>query len=71
MWYQIKSYLLFLLKSKNQHGVHSPFVYDLVSNTEKPITTYSNHQDRADIWENFVIWVEKVGNSDVILINLI
>ncbi len=31
MWYQIKSYLIFLLKSKNQHGVHSPFVFDLVT----------------------------------------
>ncbi len=31
MWHQIKSYLNFLLKSKNQHGVHSPFVYDLVT----------------------------------------
>lgn len=27
----IKSYLKFLLKSSNQHGVHSPFVYNLVT----------------------------------------
>ena len=27
----IKSYLTFLWNSKNQHGVHSPFVYDLVT----------------------------------------
>ncbi len=26
-----KSYWLFLLKSTNEHGVHSPFVYDLVT----------------------------------------
>jgi predicted O-methyltransferase YrrM len=31
MWFRIKSYLLFLVKSTNQHGVHSPFVYDLVT----------------------------------------
>ena len=31
MFYQISSYLKFLLKSTNQHGVHSPFVYDLVT----------------------------------------
>ena len=29
---QIKSYLQFLLKSTNQHGIHSPFVYELVEN---------------------------------------
>ncbi len=32
MWYQIKSYFQFLLRSTNQHGVHSPFVYQLVCN---------------------------------------
>lgn len=29
--HQIISYIKFLFKSKNQHGVHSPFVYDLVT----------------------------------------
>jgi predicted O-methyltransferase YrrM len=31
MYYQIKSYLIFLYKSTNAHGIHSPFVYDLVT----------------------------------------
>lgn len=31
MFYQIKQYIKFLLKSTNQHGVHSPFVYNLVT----------------------------------------
>lgn len=31
MFYQIIQYIKFLLKSTNQHGVHSPFVYNLVS----------------------------------------
>lgn len=31
MLFQIKSYFKFLGKSSNQHGVHSPFVFDLVT----------------------------------------
>ncbi len=31
MLFKIRSYILFLWKSTNQHGVHSPFVYDLVT----------------------------------------
>lgn len=31
MWFKIKSYLTFLRNSTNQHGIHSPFVFDLVT----------------------------------------
>jgi hypothetical protein len=31
MIYQFLSYIKFLLKSQNQHGLHSPFVYDFVT----------------------------------------
>jgi predicted O-methyltransferase YrrM len=31
MLFQIKSYLKFLLNSKNEHGVHSPFVFSLLT----------------------------------------
>ena len=31
MLFQIKSYIKFLWISKNEHGVHSPFVFDLVT----------------------------------------
>ncbi|MGK0363458.1 O-methyltransferase [Patiriisocius sp. Uisw_017] len=31
MFYFAISYIKFLLRSKNQHGVHSPFVYDLLT----------------------------------------
>ncbi|EDP94277.1 class I SAM-dependent methyltransferase [Kordia algicida OT-1] len=31
MWYQIFGYFKFFFKSTNQHGVHSPFVYELIT----------------------------------------
>lgn len=31
MLYQIKFYIIFWIKSSNQHGVHSPFVYNLIT----------------------------------------
>ena len=45
MWYQIKSRLNFLLNSSNQHGIHSPFVYDLVTKCfydKSPYSAYDN-----------------------------
>lgn len=44
MWYQIKSYLNFLLKSSNQHGVHSPFVYDLITQCFYDQKNHSGYQ---------------------------
>lgn len=41
MLYQIKSYLKFLLKSTNQHTVHSPFVYNLITKCFYNKTNYS------------------------------
>ncbi|MHA7057901.1 hypothetical protein ACWGOQ_0011815 [Aquimarina sp. M1] len=41
MLFKIISYLRFLLKSTNQHGVHSPFVYNLVT------TCFYNRKQRA------------------------
>ena len=38
MWYALKSYIQFLFKSSNQHGVHSPFVYNIVTQC------FYNHQ---------------------------
>jgi hypothetical protein len=31
MWFALQSYLQFLWQSNNQHGVHSPFVYQLIT----------------------------------------
>ena len=52
MYHQFKSYLNFLFRSTNQHGVHSPFVFDLVTNCfydKKNYTAYSTlkkHRNR-------------------------
>ncbi len=43
MWYQLAAYLKFLLKSKNEHGVHSPFVFDLVTTCFYDKTKYSDY----------------------------
>jgi len=32
MFYQVKSYLHFLIKSSSKHGIHSPFVYHFTDN---------------------------------------
>ena len=43
MLYQIRSYLRFLTKATNQHGVHSPFVYDLLTKCFYDSTTYPEY----------------------------
>ncbi|WP_298533172.1 O-methyltransferase [uncultured Algibacter sp.] len=43
MWYQILQYFKFLFKSSNQHGVHSPFVYDVITTCFYDKTTYPDY----------------------------
>ena len=43
MLFQIKSYLKFLWNSKNEHGVHSPFVFDLVTKCFYDKTKYPQY----------------------------
>ncbi|WP_298237016.1 class I SAM-dependent methyltransferase [uncultured Algibacter sp.] len=43
MFYQIKQYINFRFKSTNQHGVHSPFVYDLITKCFYDKTKYSEY----------------------------
>jgi predicted O-methyltransferase YrrM len=44
MFFKIKSYFHFLIKSTNKHGIHSPFVYDLVTKCFNKKTTVNKHQ---------------------------
>lgn len=44
MLFQIKAYLKFLQKSSNQHGVHSPFVFNLVTKCFYDITKHPQYQ---------------------------
>lgn len=43
MLFQIKSYLKFLWKSENAHGIHSPFVFDLVTKCFYDQTNYPEY----------------------------
>lgn len=43
MLFQIKSYLKFLWKSRNAHGIHSPFVFDLVTKCFYDQTNYAEY----------------------------
>lgn len=40
-WFKIRSFIAFLLASTNKHGVHSPFVYDLVTKCFNGKTNHS------------------------------
>lgn len=43
MLYQVTSYLKFLKNSSNEHGVHSPFVYDLITKCFYDKTNYPEY----------------------------
>jgi len=62
MIYQIISYIKFLLKSTSSHGVHSPFVYDLITfclnNTKK---------SRNGDFKNFIALKKALLNDNSII----
>lgn len=68
MWYQIKSYITFLLKSTNQHGVHSPFVYQLVTECFYNKKTFVEYQTirnyrKSLIRSNNLLEIEDFGSG--------
>jgi len=44
MWYQIIQYLKFLYLSTNQHGVHSPFVFNFITKCFYDKTNYEDYK---------------------------
>ena len=58
--YQIKAYIKFLSKATNQHGVHSPFVYDFVT---KCLYDKTNH----DAYAKLKLYKKALENSNTIL----
>ena len=68
MWFKVKSFLLFILKSTNQHGVHSPFVYNLVTKCfyQKTNPTKINSINNVKKWiyaSNKIITITNFGSD--------
>ncbi len=59
--YQVISYIKFLLKSKNQHGVHSPFVYNLITKGFYNKTNFSAYKQLKQ-YRSFLIKNEYAVN---------
>ena len=64
MWFQIKSYLNFLWKSKNQHGVHSPFVFLLVTQCFYDKKKYPQYKKLHDYRQALLINKNSIEVSD-------
>ncbi len=68
MWFKIKLYILFLLKSTNKHGVHSPFVFSLITKCFNKKTSTSKKKEffKVKKWllkDKTIIQVNDFGNG--------
>lgn len=64
MLHIIKSYLKFLYNSKNEHGVHSPFVFDLVTNCFYDKTNYHEYENIIDYKKSLIEDKTKINVTD-------
>ncbi|MEH6535834.1 MAG: class I SAM-dependent methyltransferase [Psychroserpens sp.] len=62
--FQIIEYIKFLLKSSNQHGVHSPFVYDLVTKCFYDNTTHKAYAKLSDYRKSLLKNKQKIEVTD-------
>ncbi|MCF7560335.1 class I SAM-dependent methyltransferase [Sabulilitoribacter multivorans] len=63
--YQIIQYIKFLLKSTNQHGVHSPFVYNLITNCFYDKTIYADYKAIIDYKKSLLKNYSKIQVTDL------
>ena len=61
--YQVISYIKFLLRSTNQHGVHSPFVYNFVTKCLYDKTNYGDYTKIKTSRNEFLESNSKRGTS--------
>jgi len=64
MFYQIKSYLKFLIRSTNQHGVHSPFVYKLITQCFYDGKKYSEYKKLTEYRQHLYKSVKSIDVTD-------
>jgi len=64
MLYQVKSYLKFFIGSTNAHGVHSPFVYDLITQCFYDKTKYPAYEVLAKHRKNLLAQQKTIKITD-------
>lgn len=72
MIFQLKSYIQFLLRSTNNHGIHSPFIYNLITNcfynsNQKPWYKQLANYKNSLLKNKSVIMIEDFGAGSKLL----
>ena len=65
MWYQIIQYLKFLYRSTNQHGVHSPFVFNVITKCFYDKTKYEDYKSIANYRKELLSNKKKIKVNDL------
>ncbi len=64
MWFKIHTFIVFLFKSKSKHGVHSPFVYELITKCLRLNTNLEKHSNFIKIRNYFLSNKQKIEVTD-------
>ena len=65
MIYQLSQYFKFLIRSTNQHGVHSPFVYKLVTKCFYDKASFSDYRKLKNYKKSLLKNKSKIVISDL------